>query len=403
MLALIPSTLLLLTALVIFILRRVRRGVGVAWVVGSLGTLLTFAISLFLRWRLPQEAAFSAWLPFSVFTDSPIFGLDNTTWPYLFALAAVGLVVLLSASARLNANSPLAWMGVLTLLSMGMLAVLSANLLTLILTWTLIDLLELVILQANSGERSLGVQTVIAFAVRVSGTALVMVSALLARGAGVAPTFSGLPPTAGLLILLAAGLRLGVLPLHLAELRTVIQRRGLGTVLRMVAAASALAVLGRLPGDVVAPNVAPALLAFTSLAVLYAAAMWAASADEISGRPFWLIALSGMAVAGVVQGVPQSGLGWGVVLILAGSLLFLFSARRRPILFIPLLALLALTGLPFTPASSGWTGLLASPFKFWQIPLLIAHALLLFGYTRFVFAPGEDLTRMERWIQAMYP
>ena len=47
--------------------------------------------------------------------------------------------------------------------------------------------------------------------------------------------------------------------------------------------------------------------------------------------------------------------------------------------------------------------MLAAPFNFWQGLLLAAHALLILGYTRYLIRPGDDLARMERWIQAVYP
>ena len=316
----------------------------------------------------------------------------------------MAFAVFLTASARLQYNvSPYAWTGVLALSSVGMLAILAGNLLTLTLTWTMIDLLELVILQANSSKRTLGIQTVIMFAIRVTGTVLVMVAALVCRGQNLPPTFSTLPPTSALLLLLASGLRLGVLPLHLPNIQGIITRRGLGTTLRMVAAASALVVLARLPVEGVPTDVKNLLLAFTALAAVYGAAMWANATDEISGRPYWLIGLGGLAVASVIQGQPRASLAWGLILILPGSLLFLFSARRRQILFLPVLAVIGITGLPFTPASSAWTGVFTAPFNLWQVLLLIAHSLLFLGFLRFIFLPGDDLGKMERWIQAMYP
>jgi hypothetical protein len=402
LLALLPSALLLLAALAIFILQRLRPSVGYSWLIGSIAGLLSAGWVVYLRWRLPQQVAVEGWLPFSSFTDSPIFGLDGNTWPYLFCLAVVALAVMFTASARLEYNvNPYAWVGVLSINAVGMLAVLSANILTLILTWTLIDLLELIILQANNSERALNTQTVIGFAVRVTGTVLVMVAMLVSRGQNLPPTFSSLPPTSALLLLFAAGLRLGVLPLHQPNIQGIIPRRGLGTTLRMVAAASALVVLARLSGESVPQEWAGPMLAFTAAAALYSAVVWASAADEISGRPYWLITLGSLAVASVIEGQPRASLAWGSALILPGSLLFLYSARRRQVLFLPALGLLGLSGLPFTAAASGWSGIFNGPFSFWQFLLLAAHSVLLLGYLKFFIGPGDDLGKMQRWIQAM--
>jgi hypothetical protein len=404
LLSLLPSALLLLAALAILILQRLRPSLGYAWIIATLTSLVALGVTTFLRWRLPQQVVLKNWLPFSVFTDSPIFGLDGDSWPYLFAIAAVALAVFLTASARLEPNvSPYAWAGILGLCAAGNLAVLSGNLLTLTLTWTLIDLLELVILLSTSSNRTLGVQTVTMFAIRVTGTVLVIVAALYSRGQNLPPTFATLPSTSALLLLLAAGLRLGVLPIHLPNIQGIIRRRGLGTTLRMVSAASALVVLARLPAESVSSDMRGPLLAFTALAAVYGAAMWANAADEVEGRPYWLIALGGLAVASVIQGQPGASLAWGLMLILPGSLLFLYSVRRRQILLLLVPAIIGITGIPFTPASSGWFGIFPPPFNLWQFLLLIAHALVFLGYLKFVFLPGDDLAKMERWIQAMYP
>ncbi len=404
MLALIPTVILLLAAAAIFIIQRLRPSVGYSWLIAMVSSLFSAGWMIFLRWRLPQQVAINDWLPFSTFTDSPIFGLDGNSWPYSFALAAVALSVIFTASARLQYNvTPYAWAGVLSLSAVGILAVLSGNMLTLVLAWSLVDLIELVILQANSGDRSLGIQTVIGFSARVSGTMLVMAASLVNTSQQLPPTFSSLPPTSALLLLLASGLRLGVLPLHLPSMQGFIPRRGLGTTLRMVAAASALMVLARLPAQSVPSQWLGPLLTLTSLASLYGAATWASAENEIEGRPYWLIALSGLAVSSAIQGQSRASLAWGMTLILAGSVLFLFSARSRRILFLPVLALVGMSGIAFTPIASGWAGLFSAPFSLYSVLLLLSHVFLIAGYARFIFQSGDDLSRMERWIQAAYP
>jgi hypothetical protein len=404
LLALFPIALLLLAALAAFISLRLKPQMGYAWMICAFASLASMVSVVVLRWHLPQLLVLESWLPFSQFTDSPIFGLDSISWPYLFCLATACLAVILTATTRLQHNvDPNAWIGVLALSGMGMLAVLSANLLTLILTWTLIDAIELIILQANSSQRTIGLQTVLAFAVRVSGTVLVMVATLISRGQGLPPTFADMPTANTVLLLLAVGMRLGVLPLNLSSAQTPIQRRGLGLIMRFATAASALVALARLPANGLAAPLRPALLAFCALAGLYAATVWASARDEIQGRPYWLIGVGALAVASVVQGHPEASPAWGVALLLPGGLLFLFSARRRSLLFLPALGLLAFSGLPFTPAASGWQGVLATPFNGWQILLLAAHALLMLGYVRFLPAGGDDLGKMERWVQVVYP
>ena len=404
MIAFAPVAVLFLAALLVAVLQRVRPSIGYAWLTGSLSALVALGLMAYLRWRLPQQVVVSGWLPFSRFTDSPIFGLDGSSWPYALSLTAVTAAVMLTASARLGYRiNPWAWVGALLVAGTGLLAVYSANLLTLALTWTAIDLIDLVILASYSENRSLGVQAVIAFSLRVTGMLMVILAALINRSQGIPPTFDGLPGLSALFLLLAAGLRLGVLPLNLPALPDLRVRRGLGTILRMASAASSLVVLARLPAQPFSPGLEIWLVALTSLAVLYAAGMWLTAADEIAGRPYWLIALAGMAVVSALRGEPRAGMAWGVTLLLSGSLMFLYSARMRGTLALPLLGLLGLSALPFTPAAGGWSGVLKGSFNFWELLLLVSHLLLLLGYLRLAIRPGDNLRNMERWVQVIYP
>jgi hypothetical protein len=110
-----------------------------------------------------------------------------------------------------------------------------------------------------------------------------------------------------------------------------------------------------------------------------------------------------MAIGSVIRSYPAASVAWGVSLLLGGSLIFLYSARSLRITFLPLLGLAALTGLPFTPAASGWEGLVIPPFNIPDILFLIAHATVMAGFLRHTFTPGERLASFENWIQVVYP
>ncbi len=404
MIAFAPIAVLLFTAGLIAVLQRLRPGIGYTWLSGSLGGLAALGLVVYLRWRLPLQVAIPNWLPFSQFTDSPIFGLDGSSWPYALCLIAVTAAVLLTASARLSYRiNPWTWVGALLVASASLLAVYSANLLTLALTWTMLDLIDLVILSSFSENHSLGTQAVIAFGLRATGMVLVILAALINRSQGIPPTFDGLPALSAMILLLAAGLRLGVLPLNLPALPDMRVRRGLGTILRMGSAASSLVVLARLPAQPFSPGLAEWLAASTALAVLYAAGMWLSAADEIVARPYWIIALAGMAVVSALRGDPRAGMAWGTALLLSGSLIFLYSAQMRGTLVLPLLGLLGVSALPFTPAAGGWLGILKGDFSVWDLCLLLAHLLLMLGYLRFAVRKGGALRDMERWVQVIYP
>ena len=311
--------------------------------------------------------------------------------------------MILTASARLQSQvNPYAWAGVMALVAVGILAVLSANLLTLMLTWTAIDVIELLILQANSSDRTLGIQTVIAFAVRVTGTVMVMVAALISKRQVLPPTFS--PAARVERPAAAAGVRAapgraaaqpGQHPGHHHAARFGHQPAHGGGGLQPDGAGAPAAQL--VPSAFAGP-----LLALTALAGSVQRRGLVERAGRNPGRPYWLIALAGLAVASVIQGQPRASLAWGALCILPGSLIFLYSARRRSILYLPVLGCWASPGCPSPRRSAG--GRRADrAIQFLEVLFIVVACPLDAGLLRFCSGPGEDLAHMERWVQAVYP
>ncbi|HNT53933.1 MAG TPA: hypothetical protein PKG95_04425, partial [Anaerolineaceae bacterium] len=290
----------------------------------------------------------------------------------------------------------------LMLVGLGLLAVFAVSPLALVLMWTAIDIVEmLALLGTTSGDRQERA-IVTSFSFRVVGTLLILLAALQG-GPEATFDFISTRPQLSLLLVLGAGLRLGVLPLNVPYAHEPVLRRGIGTLLRMVAAASSLVLLARLPAKAVPDNWLPWLLLFAALAALYGAGRWVAAKDALNGRPYWIVAMAALAIVCVAQGQPQASLAWGVAMILPGSLLFLMSARSAGLLVISALGLLGLLGLPFTPAAGGWAGLLGNPMTGNGMLFLVVQALLGLGYLRHALAPIQPWRELESWARIVYP
>lgn len=404
MLVLLPVLILVLGAFGIFILQRTRQGMGYSWLFAAGSTLLTWLYLLILHWFDIQPLVIPGW--FSVYNHESYleFTIDSSSLPYAFSLVSLLFAVLLTDPARLSRHySTWTWGGLLAITSGGILAILAGNPLTLVLAWTAIDFMELLFHLGNSPKGGLDIQAVLSFSSRILGSFVVIWAMILGQSGDVPLTFDSVTPEIGLYLLLATGLRLGVIPLYIPYSQDVPLRRGLGTILRLIAPASSLVMLARLPNLVMPVNWALVLSAFTALAALFGAGMWLSAKDEIIGRPYWMIALAGMAVACVVRVQSSASIAWGVTLLLSGGVLFLYSARQHRILFIPLLGFLGVCGLPFSPAVSGWKGLVVFPFNILDLLFLIAHTLLILGYIRHMLHEADSFNELDQWIKAIYP
>jgi hypothetical protein len=404
LLLLLPVLLLFVAAGAILVLRRFQPGFGYAWLLAVVASMTVWGLLVYFRIYTPAPVIFINWLPVTQTVGTVIFQLDTPAWVYTMSLAGLAVAVTMTASARLQHNSnPSTWAANLAITAAGMLATLAGTPLALVLAWTVIDAIELAFILGAVREKETSAEAVLAFSFRITGTLVLLGTMVLSQATGQELLLIDPRPDLSILLLIAAGLRLGVLPLHLPYIRELPFRRGVSTTLRLVSAASGLVVLGRLPVTVVSQVWYPWMLLFAAMAAFYGAVMWLTSPNEIRGRPYWMIALGGLAVVSVVRGYPTASLAWGSLMILGGSLLFLYSVREMRLIFLPALGALAFSGLPFTPGGVGWQGLVVFPINYPDFIFWGLHALLLVGFIRHIFRPEETLSALERWIKVVYP
>jgi hypothetical protein len=404
MLILITALILFATASTLAILRLARPGFRFAWLIAMGGTFLAWISVMLWQIQIPLSLELLPWQPAALFSASPAFSADGHSWPYALSLVTLAVAILLTASAREDFPNVLSWAGALTLCGLGLLAVTAANPLTLALVWAALDLAEVItMLRATRGPGP-SERVVIAFSTRTAGVLLLLLADVISGATGKPTDFPSILPQAGLLLLAAAGLRLGVLPLHLPYGSESALRRGIGTTLRLVSAAASLALLARIPAASLASPLTALLLILAAAAGLYGGWMWLRAPDELTGRPFWLIALAALAVASALGGNPAGATAWGTALILTGGGLFLASVQQAWLNRILLVGAWALSSLPFSLTASGWEASPGSPLFILPF-LLITQALAIAGYIRHALRPSTraSLESQPVWAKGVYP
>jgi hypothetical protein len=363
----ITIILLLLTALGLMIARMARPGFGYSWPVAAAGAFLAWGSTFLWLFRLPDTLRVSIWLPESMFTSSPTLIADPVNFPYALGITTLALAVILTSATRATTTSPIAWAGTFVLAALGLAAVLANNPLTLVLVWTVIDIVELVntlfIVEGPKASES----AVTTFSVRLVGTWVVLWGSVVSFAAGSPLTFEAVPVQASLYLLVGVALRIGSQVIHIPYSKESAMRRGYGTMLRLVAAASTLILLARIPEggfqSVVATLGSLAAAVFGLIAIFN----WLRAPDELSGRPHWIIALSMLAIAASLRGSPLGSAAWGSVLIFSGGMLFLFSVYQRWLTIGLLVSVFSLSALPFSFTALSW---LASSNTSW-LPLIL--------------------------------
>lgn len=400
---LITILLLFITALSLLLLRLFRPNFRYAWMFAVVGAFFAWLSVFYWQLDMPVMLSLPSWQPAILFTDSPFFLADPTAWAYALSLATLTLGTLLTAIVRPNFPSSATWAGILALGGVGILAVLADNPLTLVLAWTAIDLAELfTLIGAVKGEK-LRERVVISFAAHIFGSAFLLWANFASAAAGSSLNFIAAPHQAGIYMIIAAGLRLGVLPMHLPFRTESALRRGFGTMLRLTSAASSLILLARIPYSSLNSPFIPYVLGLVTIAALYGSWMWFRASETLDARPYWLLGMGSLALAATLRANPIGSAAWGLALIFGGGVLFLSSEEyiwlKRLLFFNTAL----MATLPFTFTASGWE----NQTHTWGIftPLLLAaHALLLSGYFRHAGRGGKTpLNTDNQFTRILYP
>lgn len=397
---------LLLGYVVILITHNNKPNTARSWVIAMTAEALAWLASFVLRLYLPSDVVLLKWFPGTAFQDSLGLRLDYINWPYMVAVLTICLASLLTHTTRTGSGvNTYSWTQILITTALNLIAILAANPLTMAIAWMLTDLVELFSTLRLAQETESSIKVVNLFTTRILSTLLLMVATAFAWHSGPFSGFEVMQPRGSLFFLIAAGLRLGVFPLNLPLLDSPELRRGVGALARLIPSASALVLIAHLPAELLIfnQNLVDVIQVVTLIAGLYSAAMWFTRKDVYEARPYWMVALSALAIQSAVNGQAEASRVWGLALLLSGSLLFLFDPPIRRIRFLPALGLLCFIGLPYTLAASGWDGILPQSFNYVSVIMILTHALLVLGYIRYILGADSTVTGLEKHARITFP
>lgn len=401
MLILISCLLLFVTALALMVLQVAQPNARYAWLVAVGGAMLAL-VSVF-TWlaQVPFDLTLPAWQPLSVFTNPILFHADRLALPFALSITALTLTVLLTAITRSAITNSFTWAGTLALGGIGLLAVTADNPLTLLLVWGALDFTELVTQLRSVNGPANNEKVIISFSTRALGIGLLLWANIVSVAAGNTFDFQSIASDSGLYLVAAAGLRLGVLPLHLPYSSESTLRRGFGTSLRLVSAVANLVLLAHVPAGSLTSGFTPLLIGLAIIAALYGGWMWLRAPDELTGRPYWVISLAALSIISALSGNPLGAVAWGCALLLVGGALFLASAQQVWVDRALLVGVWSLSSLPFSLTASAWLGSLGFFIPF----VIVAQALLMAGFVRQALrsARRTSLDSQPGWANKIYP
>jgi hypothetical protein len=398
MLILVTFILLLITALTLVALRIFQPEARYTWLIAVGGAMLGLASVFFWQLQLPFDLVSPNWQLAASFNSSVLFTADKISFPLALCIAVLILSILLTSVTQPVYVNSIIWAGIIILGSAGILVVTANNPLTLLLIWASLDLTELIIHLSSVNGRANNEKVVIAFSTRALGIGLLLWASMISIAETNASDFQSMSASSGIYLIIASGLRLGVLPLHLPYTPDSEMRRGFGTAIRFIAAASSLILLGRV--SVINSNFTFIFMILACIAALYSGWMWLRAADELTGRPHWVIGIASLAILSALSGNAIGAIAWGCALILVGGALFLASVQNNLLNRIMLIGAFSISSLPFSLTASAWLGNLSFFIPF----AILAQALLMAGFIRHATRSTnrDSLDTQPAWMKVVY-
>ena len=304
MLIIVSCLLFFVTALALMVLLITQPNARYAWLVAvGGGTLALVSVFIWLA-QMSFDLALPAWKPLTLFLNPISFRADGLSWPFAVSISALTLTILLTVVSQPAFTNSYTWAGTLALGGLGILAVTANNPLTLLLIWSALDITEL-ITQLRSVNGAVNNEKVVtSFSTRAFGSFLLLWANIVSIAVGSTFNFQSIASGSGLYLVIAAGLRLGVLPLHLPYSSESTVRRGFGTALRLISAASSLVLLSHVPAGSLSSALTPFLTSLGIIAAIYGGWMWLRAPDELTGRPYWIISLAALSIISALSGNP---------------------------------------------------------------------------------------------------
>lgn len=399
MLILLPVIILIIIPAVMLGLSLFRKEFNSYWLMSLGSSFLAWVLLWVLRSRLPSEFVLMTWGIEGIVSAPIVFQIDKFSWLFAIGLSSLLMAVLLLGVIRALEAPWTNWASDLGITAMGIIAVLSGNLFTLIITWTMIDVLELYVLFDRVEDHSVRGRAGRFFVASVIGTFVALAVGISSDILVIPFDDWGIVP-AGLLFL-AVGLRIGILPLQTMYMQESHQQGGLRTILRLVPAAASVILLTRLTNVPIIENFKWLMLGLVGLGTIYGAVAWARAESPLAGRAYWILSMSGMSFGAGLVGKSDAAASWGIGLIFAGGFILLLNRQDvslRPAVY---LMVFNLSMLPMSPTFAG-TGVYTFPFN----PLMILYLLgligIVAGYLRHVNDQVSPLGEMENSIKAIY-
>lgn len=395
----VPIGILSFASLLIFLITRLRKKIGIAWLIGTLASLLVWCWIFYLK-STPESTFSITWQGLKLG-----FILDNTSWSYMAAIATMLFFIMASAPSQMDPDNSLNYWGFFLLITgIGIATVASDSGWSMIFGWFLFDLLTIVI-QFFSYQKIYSFESLQkTLFIRIFSIFLAIVGLSIGNSIELNPAQSFLEGQRETVLLIACAIRAGLFPFFQPFQNGNATRKGLDTFIELSSVALVLPAIVRINSSAISNNAYGFFIFFSTLSVICGGLGMIFSNNNSSERHFFILTITGFSFISALRFQPIASVVWGISLLILTAPSFLYDIRSRLLNVVQVISGLLLSGLPRTPAASGWQGLVLVPPSFFDFFLMISFACLLTKFFSGLSIQGPAHPAMrDRWMNTIYP
>lgn len=401
LLILLPLIALLVSPLLIVILRIWKPRFSYYWLASTFSALLAWLSIALLRSYLPLITSIGLWQPVEIFPVSPQFNIDISIWLFAIACVTVLLASNLLGIAGLSERKETThnWMslaGGSGITGLSLLVMFSANILTVLLTWMLLDIAEFLVYLSHAKTRADNERAVINLSVRITGLFIGIFAGMSAFVEGMPLALGELSIATSSILILAVCVRIALVPNALILPDNIIPQKVYGIFLRLITTAAHFPLLYKTAQTGADNQLQEFLWIWAGLTALISAVSWYSSNSTQFGVHHWNIVLSSLVVASAMSRNAQAVVAFGWTLLLPGSLILLSDYRNKALTGLYVLGILAISALPFTPT---WSSVIlySNSFHISWLLFIPAQILIIGGFIQQILRKDSLDPRLERW------
>jgi len=401
MLTLIAPLILLIASLATLSVHIFHWRAGLIWLSAIIASLLAWILILVYHFVPVSGLNLIDWSPLSSTTQFIAIQFDTVSWPLAFSMATILLTVIFTypTTARFE-KKPARITSLLLLFFTSLMAILSATPLALLMAWSFYDLVDGFVL-IKAGLSNEGKQSLLLNLVFKTMSSFIIIWSVITSASESVMAIGQFGQKAALLVITAVCIRAwSTLITPVDRFVNNVSKEFTFTRL-LTGTAAAIAILGRLPGVEIQTTAGINLQIVVALVSLISCLGWLLTGSDQKRLAAWLFALSSLGILSSIRGNPDAAVIWGVVMILVGPGLLVFSTQSKPMAAFPIIGLIALSGMPLTLASPGWAGFLDPRFDAVSVLTLGSYLLLLMGYLKIGLRKTIETAEAERWMSAM--